>query len=164
MHSILLTMNIAQVVFNTVPSLQVVSPVLNLIETPSFTPILISRFLLNLRQLGEPEDEIQSRFNSQFSISGFRVPTLEGIVGNMGADLDHGPAEEVDDEAGEADIDGGDAEVAAICDIAEGSREPVMEQIYEIQEVGFIRKIYLCYAARCREHSICSSNRKVPSL
>lgn len=71
---------------------------------------------------------------------------MEGIVGNMGADLDHGPAEEVDDEAGEADIDGGDAEVAAICDIAEGSREPVMEQIYEIQEVDSLLVYWMSYS------------------
>ncbi|PSR83275.1 hypothetical protein PHLCEN_2v5779 [Hermanssonia centrifuga] len=105
MHSVLLAMNIAQVALKAV--------------NPSLTPILISRFLLNLRQLGEPENETQSRFNFRFSIPGFRVPTLESIVGNMGADLDHGPAGEVDDdEAEEADVNGGDAGVAVLDAIA----------------------------------------------
>ncbi|PSR81170.1 hypothetical protein PHLCEN_2v6505 [Hermanssonia centrifuga] len=62
-------------------------------------PILISRFLLNLRQVGSPEINSQEAFNSQFSVPGFRVPSLASIIGNMGEDLDHsGPAEEVDDE------------------------------------------------------------------
>ncbi|THG92814.1 hypothetical protein EW026_g8222 [Hermanssonia centrifuga] len=61
--------------------------------------ILISRFLLNLRQVGSPEIDSQEAFNSQFSVPGFRVPSLSSIVGNMGEDLDHGgPAEEVEDE------------------------------------------------------------------
>ncbi|THG94811.1 hypothetical protein EW026_g6727 [Hermanssonia centrifuga] len=112
---VLLAINLTDVIGNTVPSLQATSAVTsNLIGT--LTPILISRFLLNLRQLGEPENETQSRFNSRFSIPGFRVPTLESIVGNMGADLDYGPAEEVDNEAGEADmpVDGGGAEVSVL--------------------------------------------------
>ncbi|PSR97186.1 hypothetical protein PHLCEN_2v4357, partial [Hermanssonia centrifuga] len=65
-------------------------------------PILISRFLLNLRQAGSPELEIDSQeaFNSRFSVPGFRVPSLASIIGNMGEDLDHGgPAEEVEDES-----------------------------------------------------------------
>ncbi|PSS32229.1 hypothetical protein PHLCEN_2v1998 [Hermanssonia centrifuga] len=62
-------------------------------------PILISRFLLNLRQVGSPEIDSQEAFNSQFSVPGFRVPSLASIVGNMGNDLEHGDlAEEVDDE------------------------------------------------------------------
>ncbi|PSS06639.1 hypothetical protein PHLCEN_2v3595 [Hermanssonia centrifuga] len=116
MHSVLLAINITNVILNTVPSLRDVSPAFTIIEV--LTPILISRFLLNLRQLGEPENESQSRFNSRVSIPGFRVPTLESIVGNMGADLDHGPAEdsepEVDEVAEDVDIDGGDVEVAVL--------------------------------------------------
>ncbi len=73
----------------------------------SLTPILISHFLLNLCQLRQPENKVQSRPNSQFSIPGFWFPTLESIVGNMGADLDYGPVKEVNGEAEEADMDGG---------------------------------------------------------
>ncbi|PSR74193.1 hypothetical protein PHLCEN_2v10041 [Hermanssonia centrifuga] len=63
-------------------------------------PILISRFLLNLRQVGSPEIDSQEAFNSQFSVPGFRIPSLASIIGNMGEDLDYGGlAEEVEDEA-----------------------------------------------------------------
>ncbi|PSS38106.1 hypothetical protein PHLCEN_2v48 [Hermanssonia centrifuga] len=133
MHSVLLVMNIADVIVNNVPSLQNVSPVPNLIQ--GLTSILISRFLLNLRQLGEPENETQSRFNSRFSIPGFRVPTLETVVGNMGADLGRGPAEEIDDEAEEVDMDGTDAQNVVLDGIAEDtSGGPVVESVYGIQE------------------------------
>ncbi|PSS30997.1 hypothetical protein PHLCEN_2v2466 [Hermanssonia centrifuga] len=129
-------MNIAQMVSNTVNAS-------TFIDNSSLTPILFSRFLLNLRQLGEPasENETHSRFNSRFSIPGFRVPTLESVVGNMGAELDHGPTEEVDDhdEGGEADLDGGDVEVAVFDVITEdGSDGLVTESVYEIQEVGLL--------------------------
>ncbi|PSR80106.1 hypothetical protein PHLCEN_2v6807 [Hermanssonia centrifuga] len=60
-------------------------------------PILISRFLLNLRQVGSPEIDSQEGYNSQFSVPGFRVPSLASIVGNMGEDLEHSIlAEEVE--------------------------------------------------------------------
>ncbi|PSS32235.1 hypothetical protein PHLCEN_2v2004 [Hermanssonia centrifuga] len=63
-------------------------------------PILISRFLLNLRQVGSPEIDSQEAFDSRFSVPRFRVPSLASIIGNMGEDLDHGgSAEEVEDEA-----------------------------------------------------------------
>ncbi|THG94849.1 hypothetical protein EW026_g6701 [Hermanssonia centrifuga] len=132
---VLLAINLTDVIGNTVPSLQATSAVTsNLIGT--LTPILISRFLLNLRQLGEPENETQSRFNSRFSVPGFRVPTLESIVGNMGADLYHGPAEEVDGEVKEADMDGGDAEVSMLDVIAQDCSGGLsMENVYERQEV-----------------------------
>ncbi|THG94701.1 hypothetical protein EW026_g6817 [Hermanssonia centrifuga] len=94
--AILLVMNIAQVVLDT-PSFENFSFVTIVIQT--LQPILISRFLLNLRQVGSPEIESQEDFNSRFSVPGFRVPTLASIVGNMGEDLDHGgPTEELDDE------------------------------------------------------------------
>ncbi|THG96032.1 hypothetical protein EW026_g5719 [Hermanssonia centrifuga] len=71
--SALLILNIAQIVLKTVP-------------------ILISRFLFNLRQVGEPAAESGNHqhitFSSRFTI---RVPTLASIVGNMGEELDHGP-------------------------------------------------------------------------
>ncbi|THG93193.1 hypothetical protein EW026_g7976 [Hermanssonia centrifuga] len=95
--AILLMMNIAQVVLNAVPSLENFNFVDTVIQT--LQPILISRFLLNLRQVGSPEIDSQEAFNSQFSVPGFRVPSLESIVGNMGEDLDHGGlAEEVEDQ------------------------------------------------------------------
>ncbi len=86
----------------------------------SLEPILISRFLLNLRQVGSPEIESQEAFNSQFSVPRFRIPTLVSFLGNMGEELDHGgPAEEleVDDET--ENISGSvQAEEAAVPEIA----------------------------------------------
>ncbi|THH00340.1 hypothetical protein EW026_g2176 [Hermanssonia centrifuga] len=94
---ILLVMNIAQVVVDNVPSLENYDFVTIVIST---WPILISRFLLNLRQVGSPEIDSQEAFNSQFSVPGFRIPSLASIIGNMGEDLDYGGlAEEVEDEA-----------------------------------------------------------------
>ncbi|PSS08891.1 hypothetical protein PHLCEN_2v3427, partial [Hermanssonia centrifuga] len=53
-------------------------------------PILISRFLLNLRQVGASQDP-QNTTVSRFSIPALRVPTLaSSALGNMGEDLDHG--------------------------------------------------------------------------
>ncbi len=70
----------------------------------SLQSMLISRFLLNLRQVGSPEGDSQTVFNSQFSAPGFRVPTLGSMIGNMGQDLDHNPAEEVEDEDGAENV------------------------------------------------------------
>ncbi|THG95249.1 hypothetical protein EW026_g6369 [Hermanssonia centrifuga] len=95
--AILFVMNIVQVVVKTALSFQNLNLLTPVIQT--LQPILISRFLLNLRQVGSPEIDSQEAFNSQFSVPGFRVPSLSSIVGNMGEDLDHsGPAEEVEDE------------------------------------------------------------------
>ncbi|THG93194.1 hypothetical protein EW026_g7975, partial [Hermanssonia centrifuga] len=97
LYSILLMMNIAQVVLNAVPSFEDFNFVDIVIQT--LQPILISRFLLNLRQVGSPEIDSQEAFNSQFSLPGFRVPSLASIVRNMGEDLEHsGPPEEVEVE------------------------------------------------------------------
>ncbi|THG96068.1 hypothetical protein EW026_g5695 [Hermanssonia centrifuga] len=47
--------------------------------------------------VGEPENSTQEAYNSQFSVPGFRVPTLASMVGNMGEDLQHGISEGVGD-------------------------------------------------------------------
>ncbi|THG97712.1 hypothetical protein EW026_g4347 [Hermanssonia centrifuga] len=60
----------------------------------ALTPILISRFLLNLRQLGEPENGTEDASDSRLSIPGFRIVTLTSIVGNMGEELNHLGTEE----------------------------------------------------------------------
>ncbi len=62
----------------------------------SVTPILISRFILNLRQIGVDENgTTEDAVGSRFSTPAFRAPTLASIVGNIGEDLHHGPEEEV---------------------------------------------------------------------
>ncbi len=60
-------------------------------------PILISRFLLNLRDIGEAENETQGDFNSGYSVAGFRIPSLANMLGNMGQELDYGPLRALDD-------------------------------------------------------------------
>ncbi|THG94888.1 hypothetical protein EW026_g6666 [Hermanssonia centrifuga] len=95
LHALLL-MSLALVLVNVVPSLENISPIENILTT--LEPILISRFLLNLRQVGvevDPVNNTQDASASRFSVPRFRVTPLESIlmVGNMGEDLDHGPAE-----------------------------------------------------------------------
>ncbi len=100
------------------------------------TPILISRFLLNLRQLGEPENETQTSFKSRLSIPGFRVPTSASIVDSMGADLDHGPIEHVDDEAEDADVHFGNEARTSIDQFTENlPGAPFTEEICKVPEV-----------------------------
>ncbi len=65
------------------------------------TPVLISRFLLNLRQVndhGNHVDVALVAYHSDWSIPGFRFPPLQSIVGNMDQDLVHGPSENVPGE------------------------------------------------------------------
>lgn len=71
------------------------------------TPILICRFLLNLRQLGEPDNYTHDASNySRFSIRGFRVPTFIDFVGNMGQDLMHSsPGEGGNENYNTIDVD-----------------------------------------------------------
>lgn len=64
-------------------------------------PIIVSRFLLNLRQADYPESSIQTSRFGQFSMPmNFRVPTLQSIVGNMGEPLEHGDREDMDEDEG----------------------------------------------------------------
>ncbi|KAJ3536622.1 hypothetical protein NM688_g6812 [Phlebia brevispora] len=57
--------------------------------------IILSRFLINLRQVNSADTESNdaARF-SQFSIPNFRVPTLPDIIGNLGEPLEFGNHEE----------------------------------------------------------------------
>ncbi|PSS32160.1 hypothetical protein PHLCEN_2v2068 [Hermanssonia centrifuga] len=57
----------------------------------------IAQVLVDTVVVGSPYDA-QDTFNSRFSITGLRVPTLASVIGNMGEHLDHGPVEEVEDE------------------------------------------------------------------
>lgn len=56
-------------------------------------PVVISRFLLNLRQVVHQE-QVASRF-SRFSALNFRIQ--DSIVGNMGEALDIGTSEDTGD-------------------------------------------------------------------
>lgn len=75
-------------------------------------PILISRFLLNLRHADSPEDSTSrlARFPTPLN---FRAPTLQSIVGNMGEPLDHGYQEDTYEDEGEGEGEGDVTEVEA---------------------------------------------------
>ena len=51
------------------------------------SPILLSRFLLSLRQALDPQDTEDETNISTISVFGFRAPTLKTIVGDMGEQL-----------------------------------------------------------------------------
>lgn len=61
-------------------------------------PVLISRFLINLRQSG-PSVEGESADGRVISISAvnFRMPTIQNVIGNMGEPLDHAVHEHLDE-------------------------------------------------------------------
>ncbi|THH00541.1 hypothetical protein EW026_g2018 [Hermanssonia centrifuga] len=81
---VLLVMNIAQICVENVPRLQVLSPVITFVN--NLTPILTSRFLINLRQVDQLKDESDGAGFSRFTVPGFRAPT--SITGNIGECLE----------------------------------------------------------------------------
>lgn len=86
------------------------------------TPILISRFLLNLRQLDHTSETLENSAFSQFSIPGFRYPSSIAI-GNLGASLEHmdeNPDLDLDSSAGAAGVS-----LNETSDIAEVSDQPL---------------------------------------
>lgn len=79
----------------------------------SVTAVLISRFLLNLRQVNEDSAGGASVNVSQFSAPAFRIP--ESIIGNLGEELEHGPLEV---ESNDIDVYEDDVEVGGEADSA----------------------------------------------
>lgn len=70
----------------------------------SLSPVLISRFMLNLRQAGQPTSTFSSDMNlSRFSMPAFAIPESR-IIGNLGEDL-HSFAWDAADHEGEEDAD-----------------------------------------------------------
>ena len=65
--------------------------------TPSLPSILLQRFLINLRRADLEHVPADASRVSQFSIPAFRVPTIDGVVGNLGEPLIFGSPEEIDD-------------------------------------------------------------------
>lgn len=55
----------------------------------SIQPILISRFLLNLRQVDAHKGPAEAASLSSFSVPNFRIPTIHTFVGNMGEPLEY---------------------------------------------------------------------------
>lgn len=94
----LLVVNVCHLIIYETKGLPYIS-----IFIPTVTAVLISRFLLNLRQVNEDSAGGASVNFSQFSAPAFRIP--ESIIGNLGEELEHGPLES------EADVYEGDMEV-----------------------------------------------------
>ncbi|KAJ3547094.1 hypothetical protein NM688_g5437 [Phlebia brevispora] len=88
----LLLLAIVELPLETVPSFQAANPVIAI--TQPLQPILISRFLINLRQVdNSATDVVNTRDLSRFSIPNFRTPTMQDIIGPMGEPLYHGEQE-----------------------------------------------------------------------
>lgn len=70
-------------------------------------PILISRFLINLREISDPDNETALQDLSRFSAPGFRVPTttIDRVIGNMGESLVFGNYGDEDETIGQSDGD-----------------------------------------------------------
>ncbi|KAF7798063.1 hypothetical protein EIP86_009276 [Pleurotus ostreatoroseus] len=91
--------------------------------TAILPPLLISRFLINLRQAGPSligESDGKPDENVQRSTVIFRQPALQSIIGNMGGSLDDG----LQDPLGEIAADVG----------ADTGRDMVVRQWHDIHE------------------------------
>ncbi|KAJ3542644.1 hypothetical protein NM688_g5951 [Phlebia brevispora] len=99
---ILAVVNILLLITTLVPSLGIAPYGLSIfiVILPN---IVLSRFLIQLRQVGAPASSNVSRF-SRFSAPDFHVPTLPEFLGNLGAPLADVDAAQDDEE------EGGDAE------------------------------------------------------
>lgn len=59
--------------------------------SPSLPQLLLSRFIINLRQVDSPGTNTSTdQHPSRFSIPNFRVPTMDEVVGNLGEPLEFG--------------------------------------------------------------------------
>lgn len=57
--------------------------------SPSLPQLLLSRFIINLRQVDSPGTNTSAdQHPSRFSMPNFRVPTMDEVVGNLGEPLE----------------------------------------------------------------------------
>ncbi|KAJ3551466.1 hypothetical protein NM688_g4685 [Phlebia brevispora] len=84
---VLFIVNLAEGLIAIVPAFQTINPI------GAFTTVLpniiLSRFLINLRQVDSPEPDSAAR-SSHFSAPSFRRPSVSSIVGNLGEMLPDG--------------------------------------------------------------------------
>ncbi|KAJ3553519.1 hypothetical protein NM688_g3566 [Phlebia brevispora] len=66
-------------------------------------PILISRFIVNLRKVNSPpaDQSMATMRFSRFTMPNFHVPTMDNVVGNLGEPLEHGSGEASAEQDGE---------------------------------------------------------------
>ncbi|KAJ3557661.1 hypothetical protein NM688_g1346 [Phlebia brevispora] len=106
-----LLMNVMHILLQSVSVMQSLTPATLFFTT--LTPILISRFLLNLRQLdGAIGTSDETYPSSEISIPGFRIPPSL-ITGNLGQTLEHGESDVIFDLDASSTGGGGNAEDAS---------------------------------------------------
>ncbi|KAJ3557933.1 hypothetical protein NM688_g1205 [Phlebia brevispora] len=105
--AVLAAVNILPVIILVTPPSTSLASAMNALIT-ILPNIVLSRFLINLREVESPAPSSISRF-SQFSAPSFRVPTLGEILGNLGEPLAN------DGEDLDAEAHGGESEVCEEC-------------------------------------------------
>ncbi|KAJ3541313.1 hypothetical protein NM688_g6102 [Phlebia brevispora] len=96
----LLVLNVVQLIIEILPTSVVGNPVAYV--TNIIQRILISRFLINLRQAGEGANNSTTLTSfSQFSAPNFRLPSLaaESVIGPIGEQLDFGEQQTWDEDS-----------------------------------------------------------------
>lgn len=98
----------------------------------SIQPILISRFLLNLRQVDAHKGPAEAASLSSFSVPNFRIPTIHTFVGNMGEPLEYEApnSEEISHATGETLEAGELPELCSNNDISEVSDHFMHKYLY----------------------------------
>ncbi|KAJ3522453.1 hypothetical protein NM688_g8871 [Phlebia brevispora] len=92
---VLCTVQVVNVLLLLIPSFQLVDPMSSILEV--LPNIIISRFLIDLRQINAAQPSDTARF-SRFSVPNFRVPSLPSIIGNMGEPLAEGETDNPDEQ------------------------------------------------------------------
>ncbi|KAJ3540632.1 hypothetical protein NM688_g6200 [Phlebia brevispora] len=100
--AILCAVGLVDVLITLNPSFQWGNPITTISSV--FPNIVISRFLIGLREIDNPGTSDAARF-SRFSAPNFRVPTLPSIVGNLGEPLTVG--EEIPNNEEVVDVEDG---------------------------------------------------------
>ncbi|KAJ3553607.1 hypothetical protein NM688_g3520 [Phlebia brevispora] len=99
--------------------------------------VILSRFLLNLRQIDAPEVGSSPGHVSRFSVPNFRMPTVPSIIGNLGEPLAY--AEELEGivDAEHADSEASEVGSSAVWNSGEGGGSPEVPNVdtIEIKEV-----------------------------
>ncbi|KAJ3556412.1 hypothetical protein NM688_g2041 [Phlebia brevispora] len=114
------------------PSLVPADPIETL--TTTLPSIILSRFLINLRQINAPESGSAARF-SHFSPPNFRMPSIPSIIGNLGEPLADNEDEVDDEDHVIADTYEGGTGTGANSDDEVGTSGVVDIDIGEIEEV-----------------------------
>ncbi|KAJ3554759.1 hypothetical protein NM688_g2940 [Phlebia brevispora] len=79
---VLCVVNVADILILSIPAFQTADPMANFSNI--LPNIVLSRFLINLRQVNSAEYSNNSIHFSRFSVPNFHVPTLPSIIGNLG--------------------------------------------------------------------------------